>query len=186
MPPLEENEKGPYTARKHWFILAGEAVFIGILAVLPGLLLFAPHLLPAEVLATIKEMLHFEGSSLLSICFFWSLELLLLCIFFFLFWTDYYLDVWFITDIRVIAIEQRGLFNRSTSTFRLDMIQDATVKVPGILATILGFGTVSVRTASEDSFTFRGVAYPNRLKERIMSEHSRVQEGKQEASIKSE
>ena len=184
MPPLEDKEKILYTARKHWFILAGETAFISVLAVLPGLFLFAPHLLPLELVATIKEIINFQGSFTLSILFLWTLELLVLLIVFFLFWTDYYLDVWFVTNLRVVAIEQRGLFNRSVSTFRLDMIQDATVKVPGILATILRFGTVEVRTASNDSFKFKGSAHPNELKQLIVEEHHRVQQEKQEVWIK--
>lgn len=185
MPPLEDNEQILYTARKHWFLLAGESFFIAILALLPGLFLFAPHLLPSELVATIKELVHFEGSFILSVLFLWVLELLVLCVAFFLFWTDYYLDVWFVTNLRVIAIEQQGLFNRSISTFRLDMIQDATVKVPGLLATILRFGTVELSTASTESFRFTGAAHPNLLKERIMAEHTRVQSEKQEVYIKS-
>ncbi len=184
MPPLESNEEILYTARKHWFILASETVFICILAVLPGLLLFAPELVPVQLLTTFNELVHFQGSFILSVLFLWTLELLVLCIAFFLLWTDYYLDVWFVTNIRVIAIEQRGLFNRNISTFRLDMIQDATVKVPGILATILRFGTVEVNTASEESFTFGGAACPYELKEKIMEEHHRVQGEKQEVYVR--
>ena len=98
--------------------------------------------------------------------FFWS--------FFALLWTDYYLDVWVVTNHRVIDVEQLGLFNRTISSFRFDQIQDATVKVPGLLATLIKYGTVELRTASDETFAFKGVAYPTMLKERIMSEHHRV------------
>ena len=171
---LEQGEKILYTARKHWFILASETVFIAFLALLPALFLFAPHLLPRELLRTITELIHFEGSLTLSVLFLWTLELIVLCIVFFIFWTDHFLDVWLITNMRIIAIEQRGMFNRNISTFRLDVIQDATVKVPGLIATLLRFGTVEISTASNESFKFRGAAHPNEVKERIMSEHHRV------------
>ena len=184
MPPLEDNEQILYTARKHWFMLVGESVFIAVLAVLPGLFLFAPHLLPSEFVVAIKGLVRFEGSYTLSVLLLWAIELLILTIVFFLFWTDYYLDVWFVTNQRVIAVEQRGLFNRNISTFRLDMIQDATVSVPGLLATLIDFGAVTVRTASSDSFRFRGASAPSRLKERIMAEHARAQAEKQEVWVK--
>lgn len=174
MPPLENREQIVYTARKHWFILAGEIVFLAAFAALPGILLVAPHLLPVELVGTFKEALQFEGSFTLLVFFLWSLELLLLWIIFMVFWTDYYLDVWLITNHRVIDIEQQGLFNRRVSTFRYDQIQDVTAEVPGLFATLIDFGTVKIRTASNETFDFRGVAGPNRVKERIISEHHRV------------
>lgn len=174
MPPLETGETILYTARRHWFILAGEVVFLVLLAVLPGLFLFAPHLIPADMLSVVKELVHFQGSFTLSLLFLWSLELLVLWTIFMLFWTDYYLDVWLITNHRVIDIEQRGLFSRRISAFRFDQIQDVTAEVPGVLATLIDFGTVKIRTASEETFDFRGVARPNLIKGKIMSEHHRV------------
>lgn len=184
MPPLEPNEKILHTARKHWFLLAGETFLLLVLAVLPGLLLFAPHLVPSEIVDALQALINLQGSFALIVLFLWTLFLLMLWIAFFMFWTDYYLDVWFVTNLRVIATEQRGLFNRRISTFRLDMIQDATVEVPGILATMLRFGTVKVSTASDYSFIFKGVARPYVLKERIMTEHQRAQKEKQEVWVR--
>lgn len=174
MPPLETGETILYTVRKHWFILAGEIAFLVLLAAAPGLFLFAPYLIPAELVSFLKDFVHFEGSFSLLIVFLWFLLLLLLWIVFMVFWTDYYLDVWLITNHRVIDIEQKGLFSRSVSTFRFDQIQDVTAEVPGVLATLIDFGTVKIRTASNETFDFRGVARPNFVKEKIMSEHHRV------------
>lgn len=185
MPPLEHNEKILYTARKHWLIFAGETALLGILAVLPGLFLFAPHLLPAELVDALRTLVNLQSSFVLIVLLLWTLLLLLLWLVFFMLWTDYYLDAWFVTNLRVIAIEQRGLFNRRISTFRLDMIQDVTVEVPGILATALHFGTVKVSTASDYSFTFKGVARPYALKERIMEGHHQAQREKQEIHMRS-
>lgn len=174
MPPIETGEEIIYTARRHWFILVGEIALLVLFAVLPGLLLFVPHLLPAELVAAIKQATHVEGNFSLSVLFLWTLELLLLWIIFMMFWTDYYLDVWLITNHRVIDIEQKGLFSRRVSAFRFNQIQDVTAEVPGVLATFVDFGTVKIRTASEETFDFRGVACPNLVKEKIMSEHHRV------------
>ncbi len=186
MPPLEDGEEILHTARKHWFILVGPVVFLCFLGIFPGLFLFVPHVLPAELLAVWNSTIPLEGSYTFSVLFLWTLELLILWIALFLFWTDYYLDVWFVTNQRIIAIEQEGMFNRVVSTFRLDMIQDASVNVPGMLATFFRFGTVSVSTASSGAFKFSGAANPIRLKEKIMEEHHRVQTEKQEVWVKSE
>lgn len=174
MPPLETGEDIIYTARKHWFILASEIAFLVLIAAAPGFLLFAPYLIPAELVSFFRALAHFEGNFMLLTLFLWSLWLLLLWIIFMVFWTDYYLDVWFVTNHRVIDVEQQGLFNRRVSTFRFDQIQDVTAEVPGVLATFIDFGTVKIRTASNETFDFRGVARPNFVKEKIISEHHRV------------
>lgn len=130
--------------------------------------------MPDSVVEQISSATRLSLASAPLFFFFWSLWLLFLWAFFALLWTDYYLDIWVITNHRVIDVEQLGLFRRNISSFRFNQIQDATVKVSGLIATLIGFGTVELRTASNESFKFKGVARPNYLKERIMSEHHRV------------
>lgn len=179
MPPFETGENILYTARKHWFIFASGAVFLIVFAALPGLFLLSPQIIPAELTAEIRQFFRFDGSFTLLIFFFWSLELLMLWIIFMVLWTDYYLDVWLITNHRVIDIEQSGLFSRRVSTFRFDQIQDVTAEIPGVIATLIDFGTVKIRTASNETFDFRGVAHPNLVKERVMAQHHLVHTGSQ-------
>jgi len=170
MVKLEEDEEVLYVARKHWFIFLSETSFLALAALLPGALLFVPSDIAIEALSIVG----FHTGLLPLFIFFWSLWLMFFWSFFALLWTDYYLDVWVVTNHRVIDVEQLGLFNRTISSFRFDQIQDATVKVPGLLATLIKYGTVELRTASDETFAFKGVAYPTMLKERIMSEHHRV------------
>jgi len=168
---LEEEEQILYVARKHWFIFCTETVFPLLLAALPLGTLFIPADTLGEMLAVLLPRAINVSALFL---FLWSLWLLALWMLFALLWTNYYLDVWIITDHRIIDVEQLGLFNRHLSSFRFNQIQDVTVKVSGLLATLIGFGTVEIHTAGNDSFKFAGVANPNFLKERIMSEHHRV------------
>jgi len=167
---LEEGEEIIYVARKHWLLFFGETVFLFLFAVLPLGLVFVPAEI-WEQIPVVARVIHIS-SPLLAI--FWSLWTLFLWMIFALLWTDYYLDVWILTNHRVFDIEQIGLFNRKVSAFRYNQIQDVTIKVPGLFATIIGFGTVELRTASDEVFRFKGVANPIPLKERIMSEHHRV------------
>lgn len=170
MIKLEEGENIIYTARKHWILFVGETASLFFVAILPFALFVVPTTIFEQIFATLAVQQY--GPSLFF--FFWSLWLMFLWMVFVLLWTNYYLDVWLITNYRIIDIEQLGLFNRHLSSFRFDQIQDATVKVSGLLATLIGFGTVEIHTASNESFKFKGVANPNHLKERIMSEHHRV------------
>lgn len=169
---FETNEEILYTARKHWFIFVSETVFIYILALVPAVLLVVPEVFRLFLF----DALRFTGSGVALFLLFWSVWLLLLWVILAMFWTDYYLDVWYVTNYRIIDVEQRGLFNRSLSSFRFDQIQDVTVDVSGLLATFVDFGTIKIRTASEETFKFKDVSHPNFLKETIMSEHHRVHE----------
>ncbi len=171
MVKLEGGERIVHIARRHWFLFVSESGALALFALLPAALFLIPH--PISVAIFAKQNI---GANLLPLLvFFWSLWLMFLWALFALMWTDFYLDVWVITNHRVIDIEQAGLFNRKISSFRFDQIQDATVKISGLLATLIKFGTVELRTASNESFKFKGVADPTVLKERIMSEHHRVQ-----------
>ncbi len=168
--PLEPGERVLYTARKHWFIFATAAFVTVLIALLPLALLF----LPLELQRTLAATIQLTGSWVNLAYFVTSIWMLLLTVALARIWTDYYLDVWFVTNFRVMAIEQRGMFNRKISVFRFDQIQDVTVEIAGLIQTVINFGTVKVETASEDMFVVRGVAAPERLKERIMEEHHRV------------
>lgn len=77
----------------------------------------------------------------------------------FITWVDYWLDMWIITNERIIDIEQKGLFRHEISEFGLDKIQDVTVESPGLLATFLRYGKISVHTAGDQSF--EAVDLPN-------------------------
>ena len=79
-------------------------------------------------------------------------------------WMDTYLDVWTITNRRIISREQRGLFNRVVSEFELYRVQDVTVEQKGIVATMLNFGDLYVQTAGkEERFIFKNVGEPVRI-----------------------
>ncbi|KKW10453.1 MAG: hypothetical protein UY50_C0034G0010 [Parcubacteria group bacterium GW2011_GWA2_49_9] len=170
MVKLEDGEEILYIARRHWFLFFSETFFLLLFAVLPLILVF----IPASAFNEVFSALHVTNYGAPLFTFFWSLWLMLLWMLFALLWTNYYLDIWILTNHRIIDIEQLGLFNRHVSSFRYNQIQDATVKVSGLVETVIGFGTVEIHTASNESFKFKGVAKPNEVKERIMSEHHRV------------
>ncbi len=85
------------------------------------------------------------------------------------------MDVWIVTDQRIIDIEQLNLFNRVVSEFRLDRVQDITIKVNGLIATLLGFGDIHVQTAGEmEKFLIKNAPKPYEVKDRIIKEHDRA------------
>ncbi len=83
-------------------------------------------------------------------------------------WMDYYLDMWIVTEKRVINIDQRGLFSREISEIPMANIQDVTVEVHGLMETLLGFGTVRIQTAGEREFTIDDIPRLNPVKDAIL------------------
>ncbi|MEK7493735.1 MAG: PH domain-containing protein [Patescibacteria group bacterium] len=159
MIAFREGEKMLTLYRRHGLILAAELAPIILFAiVLIGVGVFAIEQIPDEI-ASLRIL------GLLGILFF--LHLLWIALFVVL--ADFFLDVWVLTDQRVIAIEQKGLFARTVSEFDLSRIQDVTIEVHGIIPTMFNYGNLIARTASEhESFIFKQVGRPHEIKDALI------------------
>lgn len=155
-----ESEVVLRIVHRHWFDIATHFfVIILFLAILFGSFSIMPIMFP--------DWLGSEGERFVA--FIRSSIILMLWLYAFLVWIDYFFDVWIITNERVVNIEQKGLFVRSVSELKFSRIQDVTSEVSGMLPTILNFGDVKVQTASEeDYFLFRRVPDPYHIKDVIM------------------
>ena len=90
-------------------------------------------------------------------------------LFFYAQFVDYYLDLWIVTNDRIVDIEQFGLFSRTISELDLFQIQDVTTDVHGFFATVFHYGDVSVKTASANvNIVFRNVPRPNKIREALV------------------
>lgn len=160
---LKENEKILFEIRRHWYVLATEASILVFLA-----------LIPIVVIAS-ADYLEFSDQLFSLVLFLSSAWMLILWALFFVIWTNYYLDVWIITDQRIIDVEQFSLFSRDISEFRLDRVQDITVEVKGFLPTMLKFGDIHVQTAGVNHmFHIKHVPDPYKVKDMIVREHDRA------------
>jgi uncharacterized membrane protein YdbT with pleckstrin-like domain len=98
-----------------------------------------------------------------------SLATLFVWNFFFILWLDYYLDIWIVTNERIINIEQRGFFTRRISELKLTKVQDVTSEIIGVIPTLLNYGNIYVQTAGEkERFTFCQIPNPNYVKNMIV------------------
>ncbi len=137
---LAANEKLLLVIRRHWYVLVWPAAIFIFLLILPSLLLvYGPSFWPAFATPQVQPLVKFS----LAIYFMALLTFILVL------WLNYYLDVWIITDQRIIDVEQHGLFHRTVSEITMERIQDITVEVPGLIATMLDFGTMRIQTAGE-------------------------------------
>ncbi len=169
---LESDEHVILEVRKHWIVFAGHAVSLLFAGLLPFILFVALEMFVPAVLNAFK----LPGNVSALFLFFYALWLLFLWISFFIAWTTYYLDVWFVTEKRIIAIDQKALFDREISNLRFDKIQDVTINVDGMISTFLHFGDVKVQTASEDEedFLMQTVRNPDEVRRVIFSQHNEI------------
>jgi hypothetical protein len=157
MITIEPGEQIVAVVRKHWFIIVSKALGFVVLAFLPAV----AH--------------SFIGLNSSMFSFFYGTFLLFLWVMFFTVWTDYYLDVLYITDKRVVDIEQKGFFLRDIATLRFEGIQDVTIVTVGVIPTMLGFGTLTLQTAAEDrEFIIKDIADPEGIRALILSLNDKV------------
>lgn len=163
---LDTDERIILITRKHWFILFGK--MLGPVLLLLFSLIALPALSASAPIQTIFERIP---EAVAIAIFLSSLWFLLLWIVIFHIWTDYYLDIWTITTKRIVAINQRGLFNRHISSFRYERLQDIHVEIIGIIATFLDYGTLKAETAGDsgEKFIFSGAPHPRDIKSKIVS-----------------
>ncbi|MFO0718859.1 MAG: PH domain-containing protein [Candidatus Paceibacterota bacterium] len=165
---LENDEKIILEVRKHWFVFLGNVIGFFVGGVLPIVFYFLIVTFSSfDILKIIYEYksLYF---------FIYSLWLLLLWVLFFIQWTNYYLDVWYVTEKRIIDVNQKGIFHREISNLRFDKIQDISIEVRGFIATMLNYGDISVQTAAEDSsdFVMKNARDPQRIRRIVFSQHN--------------
>lgn len=167
MLQLQTNEKILTSVRKHWFVVLRTALVFAILVLVPPVTLTFLPFITADFSPEIIEPL---------VNFFLSLYVVTLFLFLFLFWMDYYLDMWVITDLRIIAMEQKGLFRREISEIPLSRVQDVTIEISGIIETFLKFGTIRIQTAGERGFTIDNIPRLYEIKDIILKySHVRAQ-----------
>lgn len=100
-------------------------------------------------------------------------------LFLFLTIKDSILDVWYITNLRLINIQQEGLFSRKVFELYLTRAQDVASTKVGVLATVLRYGNVAVQTAGErEDFVFENVPDPEGVRKVVIELIKKTHEGK--------
>ncbi len=157
---LHDGEQIIKVLHRNWFYLLEQFVLVILMAVV----IFAgiatlPLLFPDLAEGEMKNLLFFAETTFFLVLWIWS----------FLIWIDYYFDIWIITSKRIINIEQKGLFMRNVSEADYTKIQDVTAEVHGFFPTIINFGDVYIQTAAETGrFVFRTISNPYGTKDLIM------------------
>ncbi len=161
---FRDGERVITIVRHHWFVLFREVIGIGILFILPF------FLIPLAFAMSVQNgtLPPLPGGVVL---FFASMWTLMMWHILFAKWTDYYYDIWVITNWRIVDIDQKGFFNRTVATLlTLDHIEDVETQVSGIIGSIFNFGTIQVQTAaSEREFLMQEVPNPTGVERMLRS-----------------
>lgn len=170
---LEEDEQVLNIIRKHWFVIVAEFAALALLALLP--ILVEVMLRRAAENGTFLSPERFSDLQV-YVVFGSALWLLMLVMAAAAAWTHYYLDLWVITNKRVVLIDQRGFFRRFISSFRLERLQDMNLEINGIIPTLLNFGTIEAQTAggSNEEFVSHNMPDPRGMKAIIVGAADRV------------
>ena len=173
LPNLYPDETVLRVVHKHWFLMARAMISLLLLAALP----LAIPFIPTSIFAPIGGMSANPIGTALGpfnvpalIHFAVAIYYLIIIAFLFFAWMDYYLDLWIITNKRIIDIDQRGFFSREIAEIPLDRVQDVTLDVIGIIQTILRFGTIRIQTAGEQPFMIDDIPDLQGVKDLILQE----------------
>jgi len=161
LPNQLPGERIIKNVRRDLFILFQKVLFFIVLFLIPVIVVWMIFsFYPSLRFGEITRPLIVLGSSAYYL-FVW--------LFFFFTFIDYYLDVWIVTNRRIINIEQQGFFARRVSEHKLFRIQDVTSEVEGVFPTILKYGSVYIQTAgTKRNFHFEQVPHPDKIKDIII------------------
>lgn len=170
MIAFDKDEQIVLEIHRHWYKMIIESVFFGIVAVLPPALFFV-ILKASEIVINSNFYLAFIFLFLIWLIIVWTA--------FFVAWTDYFLDLWIITNKRIIDIEQKGLFKRDIAVLPINQIQDIKIEIFGIINTLLKVGNIYIQSAAaQKEFSLEDARNPEKAKLVLMKLISDIKENK--------
>ncbi len=153
----ETGEKVVLLVRRHPFFIIMRLILLTIIFVIPQAVYNAFYPLLYSYNLTVLFFFVYSIWCLLV----WSAAFYSL--------TMYTLDVWIVTDRRIIDSTQNGFFNRTVSELHLSRVQDTSVETKGFIQTFFKFGDVQVQTAgAQEKFNFSQIPNPGMVKDEIM------------------
>ena len=158
---LREGEKVDSVIRRHWIVFA----LVGLYFVWG-----------VFITVTLFILMGVSAFTCLLMTIFWMYY----SMFLYISWLDYELDLFVITNNRVIAVEQKSFLNRAVGECTLDKIQEVGIETKGLFANIFDYGTVTLKTAGSTTnfdMTFspkpmESSRYINNIVDRYRDAHS--------------
>jgi hypothetical protein len=159
-PSQQLNETIHLVVREHWiFLVFRSLVVVFLFILLIAFQTYGPTVIPALFQDTAGQVVTLASQV-------YTLGLVMTL---FLIWVFYYLNIQIITNLRIVDIDQHGLFSRRISELHIDKIEDVTSESNGPVATVFQYGNVFVQTAGTvDRFEFDRVPAPEQIEKIIL------------------
>ncbi len=106
-----------------------------------GLLAIVVAVLPLDF----PQIYQHEGLANFFFNVMWVVILLVFAAWFYR-WVGWYYTIYLVTDRRILAIKQRGFFDRTVDEWQLDGISNVNYHVGGFQAVLFGYGDITART----------------------------------------
>jgi len=91
-------------------------------------------------------------------------------------WMQYYLEMWIVTNRRIVSTEQKGLFYREVTGWSIERVQEVNVQQANILQALLDYGMLEIHTPgmSDEHERVFGIPHPGAIREVIMAAASQI------------
>lgn len=146
---LRPGEKLELEVRRHWIIFVMLWIYV---------------LIALVISISFFTILWFTFSGIMSNIIFWMMFL----VFFYIQWLNHELDLFLITNNRIIGVEQISFLNRTVSECNLWQVQEVNSKTSGLFANLLNYGTLSIQTAGNRTTLHMDYAPDSMQKARII------------------
>jgi hypothetical protein len=125
---LRTGEKVEFVIRRHWivFVLVGLYGVFGVF-----------------VTTCLLGFFGLQTWVLLLLSIFW----MFFSVFLYIQWLNHELDLFVVTNNRVICVEQKSFLNRTVGECNLGQVQEVTSETKGFFSNIFNYGTILVKTA---------------------------------------
>ncbi|GAB4141358.1 MAG: hypothetical protein Fur0024_3410 [Patescibacteria group bacterium] len=163
---LEDQERTLKIIRRHW-IFGVLYFFIGVLSL--GIIPIA--LVVYYQNFNLANLEFFTIPDFVAVIFL-SIYLLMVSLILFISWMDYSLDIGIITNVRIIDVDQDGIFSRKMSQVYLNNIEDVSGNQKGFFAHIFNYGDILVQSAATKGlFNWQNIPDPFFVAEYILDLH---------------
>lgn len=165
-PGQQSGESIYILVRQHWAVLA-KRIMVWLILV-SALIIFKRYsyfLGPAILQGPIAVLINIGV----------QIYILFLITSLFIIWVLYYLNMYIVTNERIVDVDQKGLFSHHVSELNIEKIEDVTSEVNGVLGHLFDYGTVYIQTAgTKERFDFENVPNPGHITKTILELYERT------------
>ena len=161
---IDSNEKVILRLRRHWMLLVRDTIGTVIVGLVPFFV--APIVVSSNALP-------FDVTYSPAIISYWiALWLLIVWLSLAVLWTNYYLDLWILTDRRLLSLDQIGLFNRRVTAWSIEHVQEVSTIIENPLQAFFEYGTLEIQTAgpSHENARIPGISRPDKVRGIILEQ----------------